>query len=117
MKEKAKAQILYITRIVAPRTIYLWLQKRLGEAKPRGCGYIHLHCVQLLHMAYRSRDAARKDLADRANEPDAATADAINTIVMATVAAEAFINELPEHIETGRSPHLPRDQWAATREM
>jgi hypothetical protein len=68
-------------------------------------------------MAYRSPDAARKDLADRATEANTATADAIITIVMATVAGEAFINELPEHIEAGRPPHLPRAQWAATPEM
>jgi hypothetical protein len=49
----------------------------------------HFHCIHLLLIA---NEAARRAAAEGAS-PNALTHDAIVAIVMATTAAEAFINE------------------------
>lgn len=55
---------------------------------------ISLHSLTLLHIAFEARNRARIE----ATRPDALTTDSIVAIIMATTAAEAFINELPEYI-------------------
>lgn len=97
-----------------PRPVYVALLRRIRGADARGGGYIHLHSIELLALACKARDAGHKDFASR---PNALADDAIMALVMAVVAAESFINELPEVIEVGCSPWIPRDQWTSTPKM
>jgi hypothetical protein len=59
---------------------------------------VSIHCVQLMHIAFDAAERARAD----AQRPNALTLDSITAIVMASAAAEAFINELAEDIELFR---------------
>jgi len=75
-------------------------QKRPSKMQREpGHGSINFHCIELTHLAYQARDKARED----ANRPTALPMDALVALVMAVVAAEAFVNELPECIRAGNS--------------
>lgn len=59
---------------------------------------LSFHSLELLIIAHVSRNRARED----AQRPNALTLDAIVAVVMAAAAAEAFINELADHIRAWR---------------
>jgi hypothetical protein len=62
-------------------------------------GTVYFHTIELTHIAFMARDRARED----AKRPNALPTDALVSVVMAIVAAEAFINELPECIRAGEN--------------
>lgn len=69
---------------------------------------MHHHHTHLLLMAYRSAQRAVED----AQRPDALTDDSLTAIILAAVAAEAFINELAEDVlltREARADWMPVD--------
>ena len=67
--------------------------------KEFGHGTVYFHTIELAHIAFMARDRARVD----SERPNALPTDALVSVVMAVVTAEAFINELPDCIHAGES--------------
>jgi hypothetical protein len=67
-------------------------------------------------MAYAASKAASEEYSEQ-NGPLAMSPSATTALIMAVVAAEAFLNEFPEYIAMGQPPYLPPHLWATTDEM
>jgi hypothetical protein len=78
---------------------------------------IHYDSVLLLTLALKAARSARADRDARGT--GSLQDDALTAILLSAAAAEAFINELPEHIRIhqGRVPEEPRKQSDEEREL
>lgn len=83
----------------------------------RSVPQLHYDSVLLLTLALKAARSARADRDSRG--ASSLQDDALTAILLSAAAAEAFINELPEHvrIHQGRVPEEPRDVSDQEREL
>jgi transcriptional regulator with XRE-family HTH domain len=92
---------------------------------PKHAPTLHLHATQVLLLAFRARNRAIKEYADRAQREDTTsilTPDSNVAIVLAAASTEAFVNELAEYVGLSRQNasewrHLPQAVLAAADEV
>ena len=102
-----------VGRRVLIATDHCFVLLRYSTAVPQ----LHYDSVLLLTLALKAARAARADREARGTS--SLQEDALTAILLSAAAAEAFINELPEHvrIHQGRVPEEPRELSTEEREI
>ncbi len=112
---RAGLYLLAKAKCVLPAALYARALRRLLVGK-RGYGFIHLHAIQLLLSAYAASKVAHEEYSKQ-DGPLAMSPSAVTALIMSVIAAEAFLNEMPEYIGIGQPPYLSPNLWATTDEM
>jgi uncharacterized protein YutE (UPF0331/DUF86 family) len=94
--------------------------RHFGERLPiEHSSIMHFHSMMVLLTAFKARNRARKESAERSARGDTSmmTMEAIVALIVAAAAAEAFINEFAENVGTYRKHSANWSRNSITPEM